>query len=206
MLMYSLTAMTGKEASASRTVVIGTVEFNWRVWMILLWTAPLGVIFAAIMWAVIGQLAIFTIPAVSLAALYLIHYRQKDGLRLATYQALWDKKKANTNQFFLCGVPIDVAYDDLRHVMSNVAPYIPVAKPAPVTFVTSLAPPRAEPDLPALPDNDLPPPVPVQATPPPMPSEPLIEATTGSATRSDALDLADIFDDHAIPHRTKEPQ
>jgi hypothetical protein len=107
--MFSLTELTGREASAQRSVVIGTVEMNWRVWMVLVWTFPLALIITAIGFAIVGSVAIVLIPVVEAFALYMIHFRTRSGLKLRRYQALWDRKKSAVNQFFVCGQPIDLS-------------------------------------------------------------------------------------------------
>lgn len=163
--MYTLTAMTGREASASRTVVIGTVEFNWRVWMILVWTSPLAVIVTIILWAFIGQLALVGLPLVEGGALWLIHRRTRHGLRLRTYQAMWDKRKATLNQFFLCGQPIEINQSDYRKVMDNVAPYVAAPTPPGTAYVDPLPPYVAV----VLADPE--PTVAIPVTPPPAPVE-----------------------------------
>ncbi|GAB2733284.1 hypothetical protein [Nocardioides pakistanensis] len=123
--LYTLTPLTGREASANRTVVIGTVEFNWRVWMILVWTAPVALLATVTAWPLIGQYAIIMLPLVEGAALWLIHRRTSTGLRLRTYQAINDKRRSNLNQFFLCGHKIDLSEDGFRVLMRNTAPVQP---------------------------------------------------------------------------------
>lgn len=123
--LYTLTPLTGREASANRTVVIGTVEFNWRVWMILVWTAPVALLATVTAWPLIGQYAIIMLPLVEGAALWLIHRRTSTGLRLRTYQAINDKRRSNLNQFFLCGHKIDLSEDGFRVLMRNTTPAQP---------------------------------------------------------------------------------
>jgi hypothetical protein len=136
--MYTLTAMTGKEASASRTVVIGTIEFNYRVWMILVFTTPVALIITAILWVGFGQYAIFSVPVCYIAALFLIHRRQSSGLKLRTYQAIWDKRKAATDQFFLCGQPIKIGQSDYRNIKPNSVAYVPPAAAPSTALVDEL--------------------------------------------------------------------
>ena len=127
--MFSLTELTGREASAQRTVVIGTVEMNWRVWMVLVWTFPLAVIVAAFFYPFLQAGSLLIIPAVEGGALYMIHRRTRSGLKLRTYQALWDRKKSATNTFFICGQPIDLALDNFM-VLANAAVPNPYYKPS----------------------------------------------------------------------------
>jgi hypothetical protein len=121
--LYTLTAMTGREASAKRTVVIGTFEFNRRVWLILAAAFPAAVLVMAILWMFVGQLALVTLPVVEVGAVWLFHMRSNSGLRLRTYQAIWDKRTASVDEFVMCGQPIDVSQSDFRRLMQNTAPY-----------------------------------------------------------------------------------
>lgn len=136
--MFSLTELTGREASAQRTVVIGTVEMNWRVWMVLVWTFPLAVIVAAVFYPFLQAGAILAIPVVEGAALYMIHRRTRSGLKLRTYQALWDRKKAAVNTFFICGQPIDLSLDKFI-VLANSAVQNPYYKPSTGISITPIS-------------------------------------------------------------------
>lgn len=212
-MMYSLTAMTGREASANRTVVIGTVEFNWRVWMILLFTAPVALVATVFAWAFVGQVAIAVFPLVEIAAVFLIHRRQSSGLRLRTYQAvldqkrgLWDKAAA-VDTFLLCMKKIEVGESDYRYLMSNTAPYVPPA-PAPAdALVDTLreqpvpagVTPVALRDLPHVEATPVPapvaPPTPEPTPTPPTPGPtPLDRDLIGREHDDTAVDLDDIFD------------
>lgn len=120
--LYTLTPMTGREASAARTVVVGGFEMNWRVWMILLWTSPVALLATLMLWPFAGQMALVMMPLISGSALYLIHRRTTTGLKLATYQAMWDKKKSVLDQFFLCGRKIDLDPTQLHTLTANTVP------------------------------------------------------------------------------------
>lgn len=117
--VYTLTPMTGREASAARTVVIGTVEINFRVWMILLWSSPIGLLLTLILWPFLAELALVAFPLVSATAVFLVHRRSTTGMRLRTYQSIWDKRKAQLDTFYLCGEPIEVTSDDFHLLGSN---------------------------------------------------------------------------------------
>lgn len=146
--MFSLTELTGREASAQRTVVIGTVEMNWRVWMVLVWTFPLAVIVAALFYPFLQAGAILAIPLVEGGALYMIHRRTRSGLKLRTYQALLDRKRSAVNTFFICGQPIDLSIDKFM-VLANSAVQNPYYKPSTVVSV-----PPVPADLPLTPTQE----------------------------------------------------
>lgn len=136
--MYTLTAMTGKEASANRTVVIGTIEFNWRVWMILVWAAPVALLATIVAWPFLGQVSLIMFPLVEGAAIFLIHRRSSQGLKLRTYQALWDKKRSDLNSFILCAQKIKVSSTDYRVLMQNAVAYVPPTPAPPDALVDAL--------------------------------------------------------------------
>ena len=146
--MFSLTELTGREASAQRTVVIGTVEMNWRVWMVLVWTFPLAVIVAALFYPFLQAGAILAIPLVEGGALYMIHRRTRSGLKLRTYQALLDRKRSAVNTFFICGQPIDLSLDKFM-VLANSAVQNPHYKP-----LTAVSTPPVSSDLPLTPTQE----------------------------------------------------
>lgn len=120
--MFSLTELTGREASAHRTVVIGTVEMNWRVWMVLLWTLPLALMVTAVLFVFAGSAALLAIPLVEGGAIYLIHRRTRSGLKLRTYQAIWDRKRSTVDAFFICGQPIDLSQDRFVSLIGSTVP------------------------------------------------------------------------------------
>lgn len=106
--MFSLTDLTGRNRDANRTTVIGTVEMKWRVWIILLIGFPFAILATVFALPFLGITALIFIPIVEGAAVYLIHRRTKSGLKLRTYEAILDKKKAVINRYYLGGQPIDM--------------------------------------------------------------------------------------------------
>lgn len=144
--MYTLTAMTGKEASANRTTVIGSVELNWRVWMILIWASPVALLVTLFTWPIFGQISLLAIPIVECGAIFMLHRRSSKGLRLRTYQALWDKKKAALNTFLLCGRKIDIGSSNYRILKQNTVSYgDAVSNSAHAAYVDQLAAQRQVP-------------------------------------------------------------
>ena len=117
--LYILTPMTGKEASESRTIVIGTVELNYRVWIIIMMATVPSLFVTMIVWVFLGSYAILTPPVVMAAAVFMFHRRTADGMKLRTYQSMWDKKKSALNQFFICGEPIEMNNSDYQILTPN---------------------------------------------------------------------------------------
>jgi hypothetical protein len=107
--LYLLTPMTGRTSGADRTTVIGTVEMKWRTFWIAVFAMVPGGILTGIFFPMLNVWALLWIPAVEAAAFLLIERRSKEGLRLRTYQAMFDKKRSNVNTFYLCGQPVDVS-------------------------------------------------------------------------------------------------
>lgn len=117
--MYDLTAMTGKEAAEQRTVVIGIVELNWRLWIIFIASLPLSLIVGAIAWVFIGSLAIFTVPIVMGVSAWLFYMRSGDGMKLRNYQTLWDRKSSQAvGKFIMCGEFVETSLSQFRRGMS----------------------------------------------------------------------------------------
>ena len=122
--LYALTPMTGREAAEQRTVVIGTVEMNWRLWVILIAASPFALFATMIVWTVLGQYALVMLPTVLIAAAWLFYRRSTSGLRLRTYQTILDKRRAQSgDQFFLCGQPIDTSDAQFGRLMTTAVPY-----------------------------------------------------------------------------------
>lgn len=152
--LYMLTPMTGREAAEQRTVIIGTVELNWRLWIILIAASPVALFVTLVFWPFFGQLALIMLPIVLIAAAVLFYQRSTSGLRLRRYQALMDKKKARSGtQLFLCGVPIDTSEAQFRRVMPAAAPYgradeLAAAKPSGKALVETSPLPSPSPERP----------------------------------------------------------
>lgn len=142
--LHSLTPLTGREAAEKRTVVIGTVELNARLAMILGCATPIGFLAAAISWPFLSQYAVFVFPITLFAAAFLFYRRTSDGMNLHTYQALLDKKRSSdVGKVYLCGHEVDVNAINLSHLRHNTAPYhIDTGQTAPVISSTAVAPPR----------------------------------------------------------------
>lgn len=119
---YLLTSMTGKEAGTDRTTVIGTVEMKMRTFWIGVIALVPGAILAGIFFPLLNAWSLLFIAAVEGAAFWLIEKRAKDGLKLRTYQAMFDKKRSDVGTFYLCGTPIDVSGTQFELIRTSTAP------------------------------------------------------------------------------------
>lgn len=129
--LYLLTAYTGRESGSERTTVIGTVEMKWRTfWIAALALVPGGII-TAIFYPFVNVWAFLWLFVVEAAAFFLIERRSREGLKLRTYQTMFDKKRSNVNTFFLCGQPIEVSgtgFGTIRQITAPVKPQTAMAE------------------------------------------------------------------------------
>lgn len=113
--MYSLTDMTGRGASESRMVVIGTFEFNWRVWVVLAVGFVPAMFLTLFTYLIFGVWAVLAFPLAEGGALLLFVYRPETGMRLRLWQSIRDRKQATgrfgtqpkVGDFALCGRVVD---------------------------------------------------------------------------------------------------
>jgi membrane protein implicated in regulation of membrane protease activity len=112
--LYALTAMTGPEASSTRTVVVGVAEFPWRVLVILIIALVTGLLPAMAVWMLVGVWAVAFLIAWMFAAVWLFHGRTQSGLRIRNYAAMLNKQKAILNEFMLGPSIVHVPRDDWR--------------------------------------------------------------------------------------------
>lgn len=105
--LYTLTALTGRDADANRTVVVLGIDARQRPLIVASLAAVPGLVMTLVLWPAIGEFAIFVLPMVVAAALVLVEVRVRTGLRHRTYQALLDRGRSDAGKFFLCGREID---------------------------------------------------------------------------------------------------
>lgn len=140
--LYLLTHMTGKTSGANRTTVIGTVEMRLRTFWIGLGALVPGAILTACFYPVIGVYSFLLVPLAEFAAFYLIERRTREGLRLRTYQAMNDKRRAKDGVFYLCGQPLEVTETPFGTIQQI---SVPVAGISDVPFRDTPAPaPRTD--------------------------------------------------------------
>lgn len=120
--LYLLTPMTGRTAGSDRTMIIMTVEMKWRSFWIALAAFIPGLILTVIFTPMLGAWALLWLAGIEAAAFYLIERRSKDGLRLRTYQSMFDKKRSNLNVFYLCGSPIEITGTQFGTIQQVTAP------------------------------------------------------------------------------------
>ena len=121
--VYVLTPLT-RDAGKSRRVIVQGIDLPWRTVVITGSALIASILPMAFIWLFIGQAALLVIPTTIGAAFYLIERRTRSGLRLRTYQAALDKRRAVVNLFLCCGVPVDPSQNSVRLLKSSSAPAV----------------------------------------------------------------------------------
>lgn len=139
MRVFDLTPLT-RGASAQRRVVIQGFDLPARGLMIVALASIPGLMAVAVAWTLIGRLGLFALPAVDIAALYLIETRTRSGLHLRTYQTLYDRRKSRSRigRFYVAGQVVDPARGVQRLIVSSSRPAAQPPDPEAVEVVDAL--------------------------------------------------------------------
>src|SRR5699024_6000105 len=98
---------TGKRSGDDRTFVVQGFEIKRRHALIFLSGLVPAFFLTLIVWPLLGEYAI-TVGVLTEVALFVaIEYRTQKGLKLRGYQAIYDKQRAISNDFLICGNRID---------------------------------------------------------------------------------------------------
>lgn len=144
MFVYILTSLTGRKRNAGRTVIVQGFEFNRRTLLVTSVAVGLSLLPAIIASLYFGPAAIIAVPGVTVAAAFiLVEQRSRNGLQLRLYQALSDKRKADTSQFFICWKPVDAELGYATIVKSSTPVSTPTPDPADKVSTTWTNPRRA---------------------------------------------------------------
>jgi hypothetical protein len=122
--LHTLTALTGKNSSANRTVIIQGFEARRRTVIVLAVGAVPALFITAVLWVIIGQYAVLALPAVEGLVFWLVESRTRGGLQLRTYESLLDKKRSDAGKFYLCGRVIDPELNELGTIVAAAIPAI----------------------------------------------------------------------------------
>lgn len=121
--LFSMTAMTGAAASTARTVVVGFIEFPWRLFVILMLAFLTGLLPAAAAWVMLGGgVALLVMAAWMAGAAWLFHGRTRNNLQLLNYVALLNKTRAIENQFLLGTSVVEVPRGEWITVIAGSKP------------------------------------------------------------------------------------
>lgn len=141
--LHTLTTMTGREATASRTVVISTFEMGLRTAIVLLVGLVPGAMLTGLLLPFFGAYGLIGLPLVEIAVLFLFNSRSKSGMRQYRWRAMADKRQAlDPRTFYLRETPISTSFEDYRSVLVATVPaaepvrpdrreaLVPVARPS----------------------------------------------------------------------------
>ena len=120
--LHTLTALTGRDAAAQRTVVFKGFEARRRTAVVLAVGAAPAVMLTTVMWMFIGVYAVLCLPAVEGATWWLLETRSRNGLQQRTYETLLDRRRSDAGQFFMCGRVIDPDLNELGTVVLSTVP------------------------------------------------------------------------------------
>ncbi len=110
--LYTLTDMTGREASGTRQQAFGPVDMPYRAFVVGAIAFVVGVAPTLFLWILVGPAALFILLACVVAAVWLFHGATRRGLQIRNYQMLMNRRTAVLNQFMLGPVTVDVPHDD----------------------------------------------------------------------------------------------
>jgi hypothetical protein len=128
--MYNLTSLTGRDRNAGRTVIVNGFEFGRRALLVFGVAFAVALIPTIILSSMFGAVAMVLTPAVIItAAFVLVESRTRGGLKVRLYQSILDKKRAKTDEFYICWRPVSESLGQARIVSSSA----PVASPSTTT-------------------------------------------------------------------------
>jgi hypothetical protein len=136
--VFCLTPLTRGAGNERRAVVKG-FDVRVRTMIIAGVAAVPALVVAAIAWAVIGVPGLLALPLVEALAFWLVEARTRSGLRLRTYQALTDRRKAKSEvgKFFVAGHVYDPLGEQWYGLRPGSAPSRPLFRVAPAQQANS---------------------------------------------------------------------
>jgi hypothetical protein len=125
--IFCLTPLT-RGAAGQRRVVIQGFDLPARALVIAGLALVPAIVVTLVAWALVGEVALLAVPLVEGVAFWLIETRTRSGLRLRTYQAMADKRKAQreVGRFFVAGREFDPLGEEWVRVRSGSVPTRPL--------------------------------------------------------------------------------
>lgn len=120
--LHTLTALTGRDAGANRTVIVNGFEARRQTVIVAAIGALPALLAAAVLWTLVGQFAVLAIPAVEGVTFWLLAARSRRGLQQRTYEALLDRRRSDVGRFTLCGRTIDPELNELGTLVAASVP------------------------------------------------------------------------------------
>lgn len=126
--VYSLTQLTGSRRNEDRRTVLFTFEVRqYTVWVVAL-SALASAPVTLLLIAIIGMYGLFFPIVAVMAGLILWDTRQRSGLKLRTYQAILDRRRAQNGVLYASGAPIPRA-ELIMHQMVVIPAQSPALAP-----------------------------------------------------------------------------
>lgn len=120
--MYNLTSLTGRQRNAGRTVIINGFEFGRRALIVFGIALGASLPFAVLLMGVFGPVTMVLVPALFIvSAFVLVESRTRNGLQVRLYRSILDKKKAKTDEFYICWRPVSESLGEAR-ITASAAP------------------------------------------------------------------------------------
>ena len=121
--MFDLTPFTSRRAKqAARTIVIQRMEVNYRLGMVIVFSAIPGVMLAAAFWPLLREASLLLMLLAVAVGWFLFYRSTRSGLRLRTYQSLRDRVMARNGELYVGGKIASVDPADLRILIRNSVP------------------------------------------------------------------------------------
>ncbi len=106
MHVYDLTGLT-RGAGEQRRIVVQSFDVPLQSLVLFICGAVAALPVIALLFPILGFMALFGIVVVELAVFWLFRWRSRSGLRLTHYQAILDRRRSHVGQFLVCGTPYD---------------------------------------------------------------------------------------------------
>lgn len=104
--VFDLTPLT-RGAAAERRAVIKGFEVKWQTLMVAAFAMLPALLVVGLLWGALGTAAIFAIPVVVGAALWLFNGRSGKGMKLRNWQSLRNRASSDVGKFYVSGERYD---------------------------------------------------------------------------------------------------
>lgn len=107
--MFDLTPLTGRKATADRTVVIMTYDVNYLLARVVLLSLLPSMLLGMLAFPLLHSYAIVVVALAELGFAIVFYARSSTGLQLRIWRRLWNRSRANLGKVFLRNVIVDTA-------------------------------------------------------------------------------------------------
>ena len=129
--VYDLTPMT--RSFKERRVVINGFDMSLRHLVVFVTGLFPGIVVMGILWALVGEYALFALVAIEALWFWLIIGRASTGAHEVNWRAIARKRASLDGRFICCGVVVDPFHGDWGHLVPASIPVRrhPFAQPIP---------------------------------------------------------------------------